>query len=231
MANLALFQFARAALRWSRSSLHAAVAAVSLLSLAVAPSLAQRSTPPTAPVDAFRQAAAGFHELFLHDECIGENTQQPDTCLHVRKHEKSFTFGGKTGTVYNVTLRVRGLFEPTTIVGGEAPDPAHPFFMVGGLSRTTDYSQWSIEVSEPKQTYTLNHYPATSHTIYKEDFEATVAVAAGASVVIRVVDSNDRQIDNGDKLRSDRQQIISGVVDTPLAGQMVRFDVVRVAAR
>ena len=78
--------------------------------------------------------------------------------------------------------------------------------------------------------YWLNHYPSVGHTIYKEDFEATVAVAAGATVVIRVADGNDRQIDNG-KIAPDRQQIIPGVVDHPLAGQMLRIDVVRVKTK
>ena len=92
------------------------------------------------------------------------------------------------------------------------------------------WSQWGIEVSEPKQTYWLNHYPAVGHTIYKEDFEATLTVAAGATIVIRVADGNDRQIDNG-KIVPGRQQIIKGVVDHPLPGQMLRIDVVRVQTR
>lgn len=181
--------------------------------------------------DGARQAASGFHQLFIHDECIGENSAQPDTCLHIRHHEKSFAFGGKAGSVYNVTLRVRGLFEPTVIEGGVAPDPAHPYFQIGGHSRTTDYSQWHIDVSEPKQTYTLNHYPSASHTIHKEDFEATIPVAAGATVLVQVIDSNDRQIDNGDTHHPDRQQIIEGVVDTPVAGQILRLDVTAVQPR
>ncbi|HSS13511.1 MAG TPA: hypothetical protein VLL04_06455 [Rhizomicrobium sp.] len=177
-------------------------------------------------------AAAGFQGLYIHDECIGENTAQPDTCLHLRHHEKSFTFGGKAGTVYDVTLRVRGLFEPTTIEGGDTPDPAHPYFKIGGQDVATDYSQWHIDVSAPKQSYTLNHYPKTSHTIYKEDFEASIAVAAGATVLVQVIDSNDRQIDNGATGgKPDRQQIIEGVNDAPLAGQQLRLDVVRVKAR
>jgi hypothetical protein len=48
--------------------------------------------------------------------------------------------------------------------------------------------------------------------------------------VIRVIDGNDRQIDNG-KTGPDRQQIIAGVVDKALAGQMLRLDVVSVKAR
>ena len=175
--------------------------------------------------------ATGFRGLFIHDECIGENTQQPDTCLHARVHEKSFTFGGRAGTVYDVTLRVRGLFEPTRIEGGAAPDPAHPFFVSGGEDRATDYSQWHIDVSEPKVSYTLNNYPRTSHTIYKEDFQVTIPVAAGARVLVQTIDSNDRQIDNGATGKPDRQQILEGITATPQPGQMLRLDVVSVKSR
>ena len=183
------------------------------------------------PAHSPQTAAKGFQGLFLHDECIGENTAQPDTCLHKRHHETSFVFGGKAETTYDVTLRVHGLFEPTTMEGGTADNPAHPYFYTGGQSRTPDYSQWRIKVSSPQQTYTLNNYPSVSHTIYKEDFEARIPVAAGATVTVEAIDGNDRQIDNGAKGRPDRQQIIDGVINTPLAGQMVRLDVVSVTAR
>lgn len=176
-------------------------------------------------------AAAGFRGLFIHDQCIGENTQQPDTCLHDRVHEKSFTFGGRSGTVQNVTLRVRGLLEPTRIEGGSVPDPAAPWFVIGGESRSPDYSQWQIDVSEPKAIYTLNNYPQTSHTIYKEDFRITIPVAAGALVRVRTIDANDREIDNGAKGKPDRQQVLEGVTDTPQAGQILRLDVLRVTRR
>jgi hypothetical protein len=176
-------------------------------------------------------AAKGFQAFFLHDECIGENVAQPDTCLHLRKHEKSFVFGGEAGRTYDVTLRIRGLFEPTTMTGGAAPNPAQPYFYVGGQTTTGDYSQWRIDVSSPRQTYTLNHYPAVSHTIYKEDFEARIPVAAGAAVTVLAIDANDRQIDNGAAGKPDRQQVIEGVVGKPLSGQMLRLDVVRVDRR
>lgn len=176
------------------------------------------------------QAAAGFDKFFLHDKCTAQYPPQPDTCLHDRLHEQSFKFGGKAGTVYDVTLHIRGIFEPTTIAGGDTPDAEHPYFKVGGTVSTPDWSHWEIEVSEPKQTYWLNHYPSVGHKIYKEDFEANIPVAAGATIIIRVTDGNDRQIDNG-KTAPDRQQIIAGIVDQPLAGQMLRLDVVRVKAK
>jgi len=172
----------------------------------------------------------GLDKFFLHDECTGEYPPQPDTCLHAQRREHSFQFGGKAGSVYEVDLRIRGIFEPTTITGGDTPDAGHPYFKVGGTVGTLDWSQWRIEVSEPRQTYWLNHYPSVGHKIYKEDFEASIVVAAGATVVIGVNDGNDRQIDNG-KTGPDRKQILDGVTDRPLSGQMLRIDVVRVKSR
>ena len=112
----------------------------------------------------------------------------PREIIHVRR---------KGRKVYDVTLQIRGIFEPTIIKGGETPYAEHPYFKVGGTVDAIDWSHWHIEVSEPKQTYWLNHYPKFSHTIYKEDYEATIPVAAGATVVVRVIDGNNRQIDNG----------------------------------
>jgi hypothetical protein len=175
--------------------------------------------------------AAGFRNLTIHDECIGENASQPDTCLHARVHEKGFVFGGRAGSVYDVTLRVRGLFEPTKIKGGTTPNPAQPFFVIGGEDEAADYSQWHIEVSEPKASYTLNSYPHTSHTIYKEDFQITIPVAAGAKVLVQTIDSNDREIDNGASGKADRRQILEGISDTPPAGQILRLDVAAVRMR
>jgi hypothetical protein len=181
-----------------------------------------------APARAQESAAADFQGLVIHDECMGENAEQPDTCLHNRSHEKSFIFGGRPGATYDVTLRIRGLFEPTTMDDAKTPNPDHPWFVTGGHARRPDYSQWHIDVSKPEQSYTLNNYPATSHTIYKEDFEATIPIAAGATVLVQTIDSNDREIDNGAHDKPDRQQVLEGVADTPQAGQMLRIDVVRV---
>jgi hypothetical protein len=175
--------------------------------------------------------AKGLHQLFMHDVCTGEYPPQPDTCIHKQLIEKAITVGGKAGTLYDVRLRVRGLFEPTTIVEAETPEAAHPYYQVGGRIRARDWSAWHIEVSEPKQTYWLNHYPKVGHLIYKEDFEATIPMAAGATVTVRVVDGNDRQMDNQEPGRADRMQILEGVTDKPLDGQMLRLDVVKVTPR
>jgi hypothetical protein len=175
--------------------------------------------------------AAGLHELLMHDECTGEYPPQPDTCLHEMRIEQEVTFGGEDGEVYDVTLRVRGLFEPTTISGGQTPMSQNPYFKVGGTVAARDWSHWHIEVSEPQQTYWLNHYPSTAHLIYKEDFEATIPIAAGADVVVRVIDGNDRQMDNAEMGLADRRQVIEGVTDGVVDGQILRLDVIAVEAR
>jgi hypothetical protein len=186
--------------------------------------------PDTGPPDA-KTFAAGLHELFMHDECTGAYAPQPDTCLHEQLVEQEVTFGGETGTTYDVTLRIRGLFEPTTISGGQTPMAPNPYFKVGGTVAARDWSHWHIEVSSPAQTYWLNHDPSTQHIIYKEDFEATIPIAAGATVVVRVIDGNDRQMDNAEMGLADRRQLIEGVTTDVLDGQMLRLDVVAVEAR
>jgi len=175
--------------------------------------------------------AAGLHELFMHDACTGAYPPQPDTCLHEQLVEREVSFGGEPGTVYDVTLRIRGIFEPTTIRNGQTPLPQHPYFKVGGSVAALDWSHWHIEVSEPAETYWLNHYPSTGHIIYQEDFEATLPIAGGATVVVRVIDGNDREIDNAEEGPADRRQRIDGVTDEVLDGQMVRLDVISVEAR
>ncbi len=139
--------------------------------------------------------------------------------------------GGDPGVLYEVTLRIRGLFEPTTIRGGQAPLADHPYFVVGGVVDALDWSHWHIETEKPAQTYWLNHYPSTSHTIYREDFEATIVVAGGSRVTVRVIDGNDRQIDNAGEGLPDRRQMIDGVTTEVLDGQMLRLDVIRVQVR
>ena len=206
----------------------AAILVVGLVLLGVG---ARFDASQTGPATDLKTVVAGLHGLSLHDQCTGEYAPQPDTCLHQQLLERSVTVAGKPGVVHDVTLRIQGIFEPTIIEGGETPLAAHPYYKVGGTIRARDWSAWHIEVSNPKQTYWLNHYPKVSHTIYKEDFEATIPMAAGASVTVRVMDGNDRQMDNAEQGRPDRLQIIKELSETPLPGQMLRLDVIRVAIR
>jgi hypothetical protein len=180
--------------------------------------------------EALNELAADLDGFYMHDECTNSDPSS-DVCEHEQVHEESFTFGGDAGVTYELSLRIRGLFEPTNVADGMTPYPEHPYFKVGGTVTKTDYSQWQIRVSEPQATYYLNHYPATGHTIYQEDFEATIPIRGGAQVTVRVEDSNTRQIDNGYVGLPDRQQEIDGVTDGVIDGQVLRLDVLSVVAK
>lgn len=183
--------------------------------------------PGTGGEAGLEELASALDEFFLHDPCTGEQAQS-DTCTHEQKIERRLTLGGDPTATYRVQVRVRGLFEPTHLTGATTPLADHPYFVIGGTVEATDYSQWHIEVEKPHEVYTLNHYPQTSHTIYQEDFEAELIVRGGAEVVVRVLDANDRQIDNATEGLPDRRQLIEGVTDEVLDGQMLRLDVLSV---
>src|SRR5437667_2848326 len=118
----------------TRQVLHGAVAILCLLAFGcgcekISSAQMSLSPAPTAPQllpDEAMKAVAGLDKFFLHDKCTAQFPPQPDTCLHDRVHEQSFTLGGKAGTVYEVTLRIRGIFEPTTIADGDTPRPRAP---------------------------------------------------------------------------------------------------------
>ena len=59
-----------------------------------------------------------------------------------------------------------------------------------------NYQQYSIEVAMPKQTYWLNDHRYVAHDIHKDDYRATLRIAGGSAVVVRMNDGNERQIAN-----------------------------------
>ena len=106
---------------------------------------------------ALAKAAAGFHELFLHDVCTGDYAPQPDTCLHEQLVEKPFTFGGQQGTTYDVRLRIRGIFEPTTIRGLRASSceyAASSRAITSASSSVVSFAERSTRSTSPEQRST-----------------------------------------------------------------------------
>jgi hypothetical protein len=183
-------------------------------------------------------AAQGFNELFLDVPCDSA-TRAPlaegATCDHppMTQHiEKPLMFGGESGKMYKLTLRVRGIWEPTNIMGGMHLDEKLPF-TIGGMvasgtgssSDSVNYQQYSIEVAEPKQTYWLNDYQYVAHDIHKQDYEAAITIAGGSAVKVVMNDGNERQIANFPK------EMFSDVPPydkMPSLGQSLRLDVVKV---
>ncbi len=180
--------------------------------------------------------ASGLNELLLDRPCES-STSLPlgngATCLldgdlHV---ETDLTFGGEAGTNYLVTLRVRGIWEPTKIVGGTTPTPNVPLMVGGDVepgasdSSAINYQQFSIEVASPVEKYWLNNHGYVAHDIHKEDYEMTMTVEGGTSVKVIANDGNDRQIAN---FPQESFSDLPPYDQTPTLGQFLRLDVVKV---
>jgi hypothetical protein len=183
--------------------------------------------------------AAELHELFLDVACDAATRaplEQGATCNHpagTQRIEKLVTLGGTPGTKYQITLRVRGIWEPTDIRGGMRADMEVPFTVggqiaggAGGSSDAINYQQYFIEVAEPKQTYWLNNYEYVAHDIHKEDYEASITASGGSQIKVVMNDGNEREIANFPK------EMFSDVPPydkMPSLGQSLRLDVLEVA--
>jgi len=179
-----------------------------------------------------------LHELFIDATCDSA-TRAPlemgATCNHspnTQRIEKMVKLGGEAGKSYKVTLRVRGIWEPTQVTGGMHPDEDVPFTIggqvaagAGSSSDAINYQQYFIEVAEPKQTYWLNDHQYVAHDIHKEDYEATLTVAGGAQIKVVMNDGNEREIANFPK---EMFADIPPYDKTPSLGQLLRLDVVSV---
>lgn len=196
------------------------------------------STTDSSAAGDLRSIASGLDALFVDVQCAA-NTPTPlangATCLHptsTQHIERPVTLGGDPGRVYAITLRVRGIWEPTKIDGGEHPDKAHPLNVGGtlppgtGSSDAVSYQQYSLQVSDPKQTYWLNDHQYLAHAIHKEDYQATVRVRGGAKVTVIMNDGNERQIANFTKAYFEG---LAPYDKAPSTGQSLRLDVVSVA--
>jgi hypothetical protein len=159
------------------------------------------------------------------------------TCDHaggMLRIEKQITFGGEAGKTYEVTLRVRGVWEPTLIQGGERPLNDQPF-NVGGMvppgrasSDPINYQQYSIKVTQPPQTYWLNDHAYVAHDIHKVDYEATIEIGGASSVVVSMNDGNERQIANWTRAFFEG---LAPYDKMPSLGQTLHLDVISVAEK
>ena len=88
---------------------------------------------------------------------------------------------GDTNTVYNVTLRFRGIFEMKTYSGGT---PAGSFFQIGGTPASDPWNVYELVISSPYQTYFLNRGTSGVYTIQSADYTETIPIAGGATVTL-----------------------------------------------
>jgi len=111
-------------------------------------------------------------------------------------------FGGAPGTVYNVTLRFRGVLEGKEYLGGTAQGQGLQFY-TGGMPGTTDpwanYNTVGFTVSAPMQTYYLNNAELDvigDDLVFAMDYTVTIQIAGGATLHLFSQDSNCNAVPN-----------------------------------
>jgi hypothetical protein len=162
----------------------------------------------------------------------GEVCNHPELVNNAWEGKKEVTIAGSAGTTYDVTLRIRGVVECTSVEGGMRPDTSTIVYKngmwrkvpytIGGTVKTPDYQIWSVRVAEPKQDYFLNDYQQTAHNVFKLDYQITIQVAGGSKVALDVTDANERQIVNYEKYAVD------GIAGSMNLGQFVQVNVISV---
>ena len=133
------------------------------------------------------------------------------------KREIVRTFGGKRGVLYEVTLHVRGVVEPKNFTGGEVQ---FEHFQAGGEPVKNDYNFYSLVVSDPVASYTVNrNAEKVGHYTFPIDYRVTIPIRGGATVTMGAYDSNDVAIANHER------HVVSGVLPAPRPFDGQFFDV------
>jgi len=163
---------------------------------------------------------------FNHDtECHWDRSllQSQDPAWKL-KREIVRTFAGRPGTLYSVTLHVRGVVEPKNFTGGAVQ---FDHFQTGGDPVKNDYNFYRLSVAEPNAVYTFNrNEEKVGHYTFPIDYSVTIPIRGGTTVTMGAYDSNDVAIANH------QGNVVPGVPPFPAAfdGQFFDIAVVKVAA-
>lgn len=155
--------------------------------------------------------------------------EDPAYTLH---RELQVAFGGDPATVYDVTIRIRGLAEPKNFTDGEVQQE---HFQIGGTPTVDDYNIYGIDVTDPAQSYTVNrHETPHNHFVFVMDYTVTIPIRGGATVTMKMLDPNDVAIANpGGASGSADPYVVPEIppFPDPFYGQFIQMDVVSVAAQ
>jgi hypothetical protein len=148
------------------------------------------------------------------------NQGQPYLTLGNHNRDDHVKFGGTAGTVYQVTIRVRGIVEPKHYTGG-MKDTAHEGFYVGGApSQSGNYNVYLLKTSGMQaQSYFLNALnQQEAHFSYPIDYTVTIPIEGGADMWFLSDDSNCSAIKNCDTSSVDKPGNQPGCKPITLAG-------------
>ena len=152
---------------------------------------------------------------------IGTNTP-PSVLKPTNGAATSWTLGGESSTVYNVTVHIRGVVEVTYYFGGMRDEGTTSIlknldlFQQGGTVQTNsmgssfDYNTYEVDVT-PAVSGAANNYflnsvtesegphasnSPTTHLTFPIDYTKTIKVMGGGTVKLSVTDSNCTEVQN-----------------------------------
>ena len=196
------------------------------------PSVATAPAPAAASDSSVASLAGLRIEVPCKGDKFGENTEcHWDPALMVNdpkwklKTEIVKTFSGAPGVIHDVTIRVRGVVEPKNFTGGTVE---HDHFQIGGTPDVDHYNFYSLKVSDPAESYTVNrNEKKVGHFLFPIDYTVTIPIRGGATVILGAYDDNDISIAN-------HQNIVVPEIPpapAPFDGQFFQLDVLAAAPK
>lgn len=156
----------------------------------------------------------------LEIACMGTSNCSASYCDTVGTASAAQTFVGEDGVTYDVTLRLRGVLEQKTYLGGTTTG----FWNDGGSPQVDDWNTYQLEISDPPQLYYINAGSTGNSYSDAVDYSRTVPMRNGATVTATMFDSSSCGAYNVD---SDGTPIvIDGIppAPDPFDGQFVQID-------
>ncbi len=189
---------------------------------------APRCTTPAATIDHLRwevPCGAVSDDKQLCDDLPRGATTCPPYPADNRPVDRTVTFGGDPGTIYQVTVRLRGVVEPHVYTGGSRTG-GH--FQVGGAPVPSGYDVFSLAISSPPATFYVNADDAEGRRLVQVDDQPTLAIEGGATVRIQVADADCKQVRNCVDVTAPTCQPVVIPGFPPSNGQFIQLDVVAV---
>jgi hypothetical protein len=148
------------------------------------------------------------------------NQGQPYLTLGMHNRDDHVKFGGTAGTVYQVTIRVRGIVEPKHYTGGTKDAADEGFYTGGAPSTSGNYNVYLLKTSGMQgQSYFLNALnQQEAHFSYAIDYTVTIPIEGGADMWFLSDDSNCSAIKNCDTSSVDKPGNQPGCMPITLAG-------------
>ena len=177
---------------------------------------------PDGPVEKPAPFALDGHDWLLPCITNGQPNNRACTCAGGAP-STAVTIGGTPGDRWKVTVRIRGVMERMGYTGGV---PGSDGWYVGGAPGDTGNNYYKLSISAPASHYFINRGTPSQSNSWPFDYEATLAIEAGATVTFEASGQDQVQWEGVDP--SDQAIAIADIADPaqPFNGQFAQLDVI-----